>query len=207
MIKWRLILMLLSPDDDKGGGDNPPDDKTKNPDGKTDETNLELAKRVKALTEENAQKDKKITELSDENKKLYEDFINGEGGGGGDNGQHTPDQAAIKTELDNEVKELMSIQSAGMNNLEYVQKTLSIRKKMMDLGMPDPFLPKGHDLKPTDDDKEKAQHTADVFEQCIKAANGDSDLFTAQLQSRTNEDSPIIKNFIAKMKAQKKSKK
>ena len=205
-IKWRL-LKLMSPE----GGDVPPagDDKDKqkapNPDGKDDPTKLELARQVKDLKDKNEALTKKNSELEGENKDLYENFINGGDGvdGKDHNGGSASSAEAVKKELDAEIQEVLGIGSAGMSNIEYAKHALRIRKKMMELGQPDPFLPKGHDFKPDESDKQKAQNVADVFEECIEAANGDNALFTATLQSKIAEDSPLMKNFMAKMKAQR----
>lgn len=210
MIKWKLILKFMSPDGGDvppAGGDDKDKDKAPNPDGKDDPTKLELAKQVKELKEKNEALTKKNSELEGENKDLYENFINGgdEVDGKGHNGGSASSAEAVKKELDAEIQEVLGIGSAGMSNIEYAKHALSIRKKMIELGQPDPFLPKGHDFKPDESDKQHAQNVADVFEECIEAANGDNALFTATLQSRIAEDSPLMKNFMAKMKAQRKA--
>ena len=86
-----------------------------------------------------------------------------------------------------------------MSNLEYWTKTLALRKAVIEKGDPDPFLPVGAKISPDEDDVVKANNVADVVEECIKESEGNSDVFTALLQSRTNNDSPQMVMRLKKM--------
>lgn len=78
------------------------------------------------------------------------------------------------------------------SNLEYWENTLALRSAIIEGGGVDPFLPSGHEVAITQDDVDSANRVADVVEQCISQANGDSNVFTQLLQSRTN-DTTILK--------------
>lgn len=86
---------------------------------------------------------------------------------------------AIRGELFNPDNEL--------SNLDFVSKALELRDALIDIGEPDPFLPIGRKISPTDDDVAKANHVAQVFKECIEYAEGDSRLFTSELDRRTND--------------------
>ena len=53
-------------------------------------------------------------------------------------------------------------------------------------GQPDPFLPMGAQIAPTADDEAKAEKAAQIYQECIDYADGDSKLFTQELMRRTN---------------------
>ena len=52
-------------------------------------------------------------------------------------------------------------------------------------GKPDPFLPIGKQIMPTNEDIEAANRVAEVFQSCVDYAEGDSAVFTNELQRRT----------------------
>ena len=51
-------------------------------------------------------------------------------------------------------------------------------------GNPDPFLPVGKQILPTDEDVAAANRVADVLKECVDYAEGDSAVFTNELQRR-----------------------
>lgn len=67
-------------------------------------------------------------------------------------------------------------------NLEWIQGVMLLRKKAMEDGYPDPFLPQGNNISPTPEDISAAQRVADCLETCIEESQGDSGVFTALLQ-------------------------
>lgn len=95
------------------------------------------------------------------------------------------ESAVDATEL---AKELF-VEDNKMSDIEYASKVLAQRKAVLEAGGEDPFLP--HD--PEDRDYEIAQNVADVFEDCIKAANGNNATFIALLQSRIKETQTLPK--------------
>ena len=84
----------------------------------------------------------------------------------------------------------MFVEDNKMTDLEYCENALALRKARLAAGDKDPFLPDD----PDDKDYEIAQNVADVFEDCIKGANGNNATFMALIQSRM-KDTPILPNF------------
>ena len=72
------------------------------------------------------------------------------------------------------------------SNLDYVKLALELRSTLIAEGKPDPFLPMGAQIAPTADDEEKAEKVAQIYQECIDYADGDSKLFTQELMRRTN---------------------
>lgn len=68
------------------------------------------------------------------------------------------------------------------NNLEYTKKALKLRKELMEKGEVDPFLPNGTQIKPDMVDEAAADKVAKILEHCIEYAEGDSEVFTNELQ-------------------------
>jgi len=64
--------------------------------------------------------------------------------------------------------------------------TLELRNTLIAKGERDPFLPYGSQIAPTPEDVEKAEKAAQIYQECIDYADGDSKLFTQELQRRTN---------------------
>lgn len=79
---------------------------------------------------------------------------------------------------------------AQMSNLEYVETALKLRNALLDVGEADPFLPWGDKVDITAEQQDKAAAVAQVFQECIDFADGDSGIFTAELQRRTSEAMP-----------------
>lgn len=79
-----------------------------------------------------------------------------------------------------------------MSNLEYWKNTLALREAIMEKGGSDPFLPTGQKISATAEDVEKAQNVADVISECIEYANGDSHIFTNELQRRMVDTGPTM---------------
>ena len=74
------------------------------------------------------------------------------------------------------------ILSGELPNLEYAETVIALRTELIAQGQRDPFLPYGKDVYPTMEDEAEAQAVADALEDCIEAANGDSAIFTNELQ-------------------------
>lgn len=79
-----------------------------------------------------------------------------------------------------------------LNNLEYVDTALKLRTALIEKGEPDPFLPIGDKVNLTQDTIDKAEHVANVLKECVEFADGDSGIFTAELQRRTVDSSPLM---------------
>lgn len=111
--------------------------------------------------------------LKAENKKLLDSIING---------------TEIAQQPVEEKKSVEDLRKAYLKedqtNLEYITNTLKLREALMAEGKPDPFLPIGEQILPTDEDVAKAQQVAQVLQECVDYAEGDSAVFTNELQRR-----------------------
>ena len=188
-----LVRKFYYPDPEETSAGAPEGPKEKKSEKKPEETsNVALAKALEE-TRKNSVPLEKYQKLEEENKKLVSEIINGEGGAG--NGQTiTPDKADIKALRE----KLYGPKSSELNNLEFWKNTLELRDAVIAQEGYDPFLPYGEKIKPTAQDMEKANNVAEVVKECIEEANGDSEIFTALLQSKTNNDSP---SFLAHLKS------
>ena len=113
--------------------------------------------------------------LKAENKKLINAVVNGQSVDVESQPKHR-DADTIRDELFNNEH----------NNLDYIKLALELRSTLIAEGKPDPFLPMGAQISPTAEDVEKAEKVAAVYQECIDYADGDSKLFTQELQRRTN---------------------
>ena len=192
----RMLLLFPDPDGTgAGGGDPKPEEKKdKKPE---DKSNLDLAKALKELRENSVSKDE-YNKVVEENKKLVAEVINGEGGAG--NGQATPPED-LEADIKAYREKLYGPKCSELSNLEFCETTLKLREAIIKRDGIDPFLPRGANIKPTDYDTQRAQAVADVMAECIKEANGDSGVFTALLQAKTNNDSPALVAHLKKVGA------
>lgn len=115
-------------------------------------------------------------ELKAENKKLLDSIVNGQ---------------AVEVEAGPEYRDVETIREELFNhehnNLEYVRLALELRNTLIAEGQPDPFLPAGKQISPTREDIEAAERCAQVYQECIDYAEGDSALFTQELMRRTKD--------------------
>ena len=118
--------------------------------------------------------------LREENKQLLKTITDGAYGE-----QQKPQE--VRKDLNELRKELFTKEHS---NLEYCQKALELRNECIKQGKPDPFLPYGSRITPTDSDIAAANKVADALEACIENSNGDSAWFTNELQ-RITVDIPL----------------
>lgn len=133
--------------------------------------NVDYVDAINKLKENTVPKEQ-YSKLREENKRLISALVNGE-------------QIEVQTETPVNVDELRKTLFNGdreLNNLEYVDTALKLRKALIEKGERDPFLPIGTHVNITTDMIEKAQNVADVLQYCVDFADGDSGIFTAQLQ-------------------------
>lgn len=193
-----MVMLMMHPDPNgEGGGDPKPEEKEKGK--KPEESNLELAKALKELRENSVSKED-YEKVVNENKKLVAEVINGEGGSG--NGQATPPQD-LEADIKALREKLYGPKASELSNLEFCEATLKLREAVIKRDGVDPFLPHGANIKPTDLDTQRAQAVADVMAECIKEADGDSGVFTALLQAKTNNDSQALTAHLKKIGALK----
>ena len=188
-----MLLVKRSPEEDQANkGPKPSDEKPEQQD------NVALAKALKEARENSVPKEE-YERLKQENSDLVSQIINGEGGAG--NGQANPPQ---KADIEQLRKELYGPNGANLSNLEYWEKTLQLREAVIEQEKYDPFLPHGAKIKPDENDVEKAEAVVKVVKECIEEANGNSEVFTALLQAKTDNDSPTFLAHLRKIGAIKK---
>lgn len=116
-----------------------------------------------------------------ENRRLITALANGETINNG--------EAAPKVNVAEIRKELFNA-DGNLSNLEFVEKSLQLRNALIEAGEPDPFLPVGSRTAPTVDEIQTAAAVAEVYQECIDYANGDSEVFTNELMRRTVDVMP-----------------
>lgn len=129
---------------------------------------IEAIKEIK----ENSVAKEEYLKLKEENKQLLKSLVNGETRQVEE--KEPVDIDALRNDLFNK----------DLNNLEYITKSLQLRDELIARGEKDPFLPYGKNILPTDDDIEKAEKVAGVLKECVDIADGNSDVFTNELQRR-----------------------
>ena len=143
-----------------------------------DNTN-DYIEQIKKLKESSVSKDD-YNKLKADNKKLIDALANG-----------TQVEGVVEPKIDaveninNLRKKLFGKGNNNLNNLEYCDTALQLRDALIKNGERDPFLPFGHNVVATDSDHETAERVANVMKECIEYADGDSDIFTNELQRRT----------------------
>lgn len=142
-----------------------------------DNTNDYIAQ-IKNLKENSVSKDD-YNKLKADNKKLIDALANGTQL----EGKVEPKVSAVEN-INNLRKKLFS-EGSNLSNLEYCKTAVELRDALIEKGERDPFLPFGHDVVATDSDYESANRVATVMKECIDYADGDSDIFTNELQRRT----------------------
>ena len=114
--------------------------------------------------------------LKAENKKLLNNVVNGQ---------------VVEVEQGPEYRDVNVIRDELFNNehnnLEYIKLALELRNTLIAKGETDPFLPVGKQISPSREDIEKADMVAQVYQECVDYADGDSALFTQELMRRTRD--------------------
>ena len=105
------------------------------------------------------------------------------------NGQQIDIEPEEKPDI-NELRRKLFDKDGNLSNLEYIDTALKLRKALIDAGERDPFLPYGDRVNVTAELYDKAQAVADGLQECVDFADGDSGIFTAQLQRITKDVLP-----------------
>lgn len=119
--------------------------------------------------------------MAEENRKLLKTIV--EGGSRND-----PEPAAEAVDFE---KLRSDFFNPDNNNLKFAERALKLRKALIDAGEDDPFAPNGIQIHSTTEDYAAAERVAEVLEECVNAANGSSEVFTAELQRRTKDSAPF----------------
>lgn len=118
--------------------------------------------------------------LKAENKQLLDALVNGKEI---DIKKEEPvDISKLRADLFNKDKQL--------SNLDYVSSALKLRNALLETGERDPFLPYGDKVTLTAEHYDKAEQVAAVLQECVDFADGDSGIFSAELQRRLKDTMP-----------------
>ena len=142
--------------------------------GEVEDNTQDYLEAIKSLKENSVDRSD-YDKLKAENKRLIQAVVNGQTVEG-ESKEEYRDVNIIRDELFNHEH----------NNLEYIKLALELRNTLIAKGETDPFLPVGSQITPTADDAEKAEKVAQVYQECVDYADGDSALFTQELMRRTN---------------------
>ena len=115
----------------------------------------------------------KYDQLRAENKRLLEAIVQGQA----IELPQTQERPSVEELRANYLKE-------DQSNLEFITNTLKLREALIAEGNPDPFLPIGEQIMPSDQDIATANKVAEVLQECVDYAEGDSAVFTNELQRR-----------------------
>lgn len=138
------------------------------------DTSADYLAAIKELREKSVDRSE-YDKLRAENKQLLETVVNGQ----------VPEGVKIPPQEQATTEDLRKAWlKEDQTNLEYSTNTLALRKALIAEGKPDPFLPIGNQILPTDDDVKAAERVANTLQECIDYAQGDSAVFTNELQRR-----------------------
>ena len=140
--------------------------------------NTDYIAAIKELKENSVDR-QKYDALKADNKRLVEALVNGQTIE--TNSKPPVDIQALRNEL---------FKNENQTNLQYVENALKLRNALIESGEPDPFIPQGSKVIATSEDISAAQRVADVLQECIDYAEGDSQVFTNELQRRTVDTMP-----------------
>lgn len=73
--------------------------------------------------------------------------------------------------------ELYGKNPVDVSDRVYCEKTLELRRLIMENGDPDPMVPRGNKYTPTKDDEASAAQVAEMLQACVDQAQGDDDAF------------------------------
>ncbi len=140
-----------------------------------DEVTQDYLTTIKELKQNSVDKSK-YDQLRLENKRLLDSIVNGQE-------LDIPKQEEKKS-IETLRQELFNNED-GLSNLDFIKNALDLREQLIQDGKPDPFLPIGNQISPTDFDIQTANKVAQVLQECVDYAEGDSSVFTNELMRRT----------------------
>ena len=129
----------------------------------------------------------KLQKVQEENKQLLDALVSGKQ-------IDLPEQKEVKPSVDDMRNKLYNGKDGELSNLEYIKTSLELRSALIEAGERDPFLPVGDQVTLTAEHYEKASQVAELLQDCVDFADGDSGIFTAEYQRRVKDASiPIPK--------------
>ena len=128
----------------------------------------------------------RYNKLMEENKNLLNSLVNGE---------------SVATAAPSKQNELPPIQDLvnemrgkQLSDIEFVEKALEFRERVLEETGEDCFVSKGHNITPTQESYIAAQRTADIYRECLDYANGDNKVFMNELMRRMPNDGPVAQS-------------
>lgn len=119
--------------------------------------------------------------LKQENKRLLDSIVNG-----------TAESEILASEANVTIDELRKKTfDPNASNLDFWKNALKLRERLIEEGKPDPFVPTGKSVSANQIDYDGAERLAAGIQSCIDYANGDSQLFTNELQRITKDVMPM----------------
>jgi hypothetical protein len=152
-----------------------------NKDKSKDNVDFDPVKEIKAMRENMVSKET-YQKLQKDYANLFEAYKNGDSPDNQEEDKGTVDVSVLRKELFNS--------NSNMTNLQFCSKALELRDALIANGEEDPFVPNGINIKPTMQDRECAENFANAIKACIEYADGDSQLFTQELQRITTDTYP-----------------
>lgn len=145
------------------------------------DTNVDYIAAIEELKSNSVSKNDYL-KLKNENKQLLDTLVKG--------GQYQGSYQKPITNVKELRKELFN-PDGHLNNLEYATKALELRDAVMEAGGNDPFLPTGINIIPSEEDLATANRVAQVLKNTIEYADGNSEIFTNELQRIMVDSAPI----------------
>ena len=139
------------------------------------DTNQDYISAINEMKQNTVSKEQYL-KLKEDNRRLLNSLVTGEN----IKEQEKPKEPDI-TELRNFA---YGKNSDTINSIDYVQAVLKLRKAIMDKGNPDPAVPRGKKSNPTQADYIEIERTANILQECIDCANGDNNVFNAEIRRR-----------------------
>ena len=138
--------------------------------------NTDYIAAIKELKENSVDRSK-YDQLKAEHKKMLDAFVNG----------RDVDLPQPEAKTNDELRKELFNKDSGLSNIEFVRDMLELRNNLLAEGEPDPFLPHGRKISPSDSDIAAANKVATVLQECLDYADdfdGDNEVFTNELQRR-----------------------
>lgn len=132
---------------------------------------------ISALNEmkQNSVSRSEYEKLKADNKRLLDSIVNGTS----ENVEVLP-KKSIEELRKNFMKE-------GVSNLDYWKNALELRERLIEEGQPDPMIPTGVRVAANQMDYDGVEKLVSGIQHCIDYADGDSQLFTNELQRITRD--------------------
>lgn len=145
------------------------------------DTNTDYVAAIQELQNNTVSKEQ-YQKLKTENKRLLDALVSGQ----------TVDVPTKEEKVSvDDLRKKLFTRDSELSNLEYVETSLKLRDALIEAGERDPFLPYGEKVQETAEQHDKANRVAEILKECVEFADGDSGIFTAELQRRTKDVMPI----------------